>query len=107
MEMIKCWLPLLWGAVLHDMQLSSTCYSGKITFVAIKLKWGGTKGHLPPISNNSPSTRIPLRFGQLGKLHGLYLDCVLDDLRPWALVDTVSLVCPGTLPGSEGPKPQG
>ena len=61
-------------------------------------------------TTHPPSAKSQLRLGRLGQTNGLYLDCTLDGTPCRALVDTgstISLVRPGTLPGTDGPRPRG
>lgn len=65
---------------------------------------------LSPTTHPPSSAKSQLRLGRLGRTNGLYLDCTLDGTPCRALVDTgstISLVRPGTLPGTDGPRPRG
>ncbi|KAI3361354.1 hypothetical protein L3Q82_013536, partial [Scortum barcoo] len=67
-------------------------------------------GELPPATTSSSLTLSHLRLGRLGHTRGLYMDCCINGTQCRALVDTgstISLIRPGTLPGTAVSKPRG
>ncbi|KAI3373163.1 hypothetical protein L3Q82_006485 [Scortum barcoo] len=100
----------VWRARPHCTLLPSTIPKKYSSPASVKLERGGTMGELPPATTSSSLTLSHLRLGRLGHTRGLYVDCCINGTQCRALVDTgstISLIRPGTLPGTAVSKPRG